>query len=144
MTLKSIPEYEGRRNCIYKDSLGKETVGVGHLVRPSDDDLFDENGCLTDGQVDMLYKIDLGIATGAAIQSVRDYTEQPDEVQQILVNMAFNLGYRGLSSFVTFLHYISLHQYSNAAQDLTTTLWYNQVGSRSKDIVDALQSLGNN
>ena len=33
---KLIAEREGRRNDVYKDSLGKLTVGIGHLVVPSD------------------------------------------------------------------------------------------------------------
>ena len=29
--LKSVKEHEGYRNKVYLDSLGKRTVGVGHL-----------------------------------------------------------------------------------------------------------------
>lgn len=142
MTLKTIPEYEGRRNCIYRDSLGNETVGIGHLVKPSDDDLFDARGCLTDGQVDLLYSQDLALATAGAISLVSNYVDQPDSVQQILINMTFNLGYTRLSKFDQFISFIVSKDYQSAAEDLITTLWYKQVGQRSIDIVDTLQSIG--
>ena len=37
---KRIMDHEGFRKTIYKDSLGKKTIGYGHLI--TKDDSFDE------------------------------------------------------------------------------------------------------
>ena len=48
--LKSVKEHEGYRNKVYLDSLGKRTVGVGHLCVEDfweDDKEYEEKFLLT-------------------------------------------------------------------------------------------------
>ena len=49
----------------------------------------------------------------------------------VLIDMAYNLGMAQLFSFDTFLSYLKAGDIDNAVNDLTNTLWYNQVKNRA-------------
>jgi len=55
---------EGRETTVYLDSLGKPTVGIGHLVLPEDN--LKVGDTITDEQVDALFKKDGAAAMAAA------------------------------------------------------------------------------
>lgn len=83
-----IERWEGRRHTAYQDTAGNATIGVGHLIRPSEDWL--RTATLTDAQVDELFDMDLRVAE-AAVQR-----QFPNVVRQnqfdALVSFTFNLG----------------------------------------------------
>src|SRR5438105_8561524 len=59
-----LRQREGVRTKVYKDSLGKPTVGIGHLVTPADKlKVGDE---ITDQQVSDFFKKDSASALSAA------------------------------------------------------------------------------
>lgn len=51
--------------------------------------------------------------------------------QRALTDMAYNLGVAGLASFNTFMGMMEADQFEEAADDLKTTKWYQEVGSRA-------------
>ena len=58
---------EGVRNCVYRDSRGFPTVGVGHLVRPEDG--LNVGDCISDAQVDAFLQSDAQWAWDCANQN---------------------------------------------------------------------------
>lgn len=64
----------------------------------------------------------------------------PEAIQRVLVDMAYNLGVNGLLKFNTFLGLIRSGKYTEAADDLKTTLWYHQVGDRAKRIESTIRN----
>ena len=50
-TLALIEGFEGKKNTAYKDSKGLWTIGVGHLIKPSEQYLL--HATLTDQQIDL-------------------------------------------------------------------------------------------
>lgn len=51
--------------------------------------------------------------------------------QRALTDMAYNLGVNGLAGFNTFMSLMQAGSFDAAADDLKTTVWYGQVGSRA-------------
>lgn len=86
--------------------------------------------CLTSSQVNQIFSDSLSKATSEARGAVSGFSGLCTCVQNVMVDMAFNLGEAGLSSFNTFLSYINNHEWSSAASDLKGTLWCRQVGNR--------------
>lgn len=58
----------------------------------------------------------------------------PENIQEAICDMGFNLGVHGLLGFNTFLGLVKTGKYKEAADDLGGTLWFKQVGSRAKRI----------
>ena len=87
---------------IYNDHLGYPTFGVGHLILESDEEFGRPVGTPIDEErVRACFDRDLEIAIGEcnALYGESSFGELPDEVQQILVNMMFNMGRTRLSKF---------------------------------------------
>jgi GH24 family phage-related lysozyme (muramidase) len=58
----------------------------------------------------------------------------------VLINMAFNMGVRGLFRFKNTLAFIKSNQYEDAARNMKLSLWYSQVGSRAKELVERMRT----
>ena len=61
-------------------------------------------------------------------------------MQELLVNMCFNLGPVGLAKFQHFLDALAEKDYPAAAEELQKSSWYDQVKSRAERIITALQN----
>lgn len=121
---------EGYRSAVYRDSNGNFTVGIGHLVLPSDKLAYDET--LSNERVMDFFEHDLLHAEIGCRALVADFDALPEDVQGVLVNMCFNLGAAGLKGFHNFLIAISDRNYPRAAEEMKNSLWYQQVGPRAR------------
>jgi GH24 family phage-related lysozyme (muramidase) len=131
---------EGYRNKVYADSLGNLTVGIGHLVTKADN--LKLGDVITNAQVDNLFNHDLRHAIEGAAGLVREFYELPPLIQEVLVNMCFNLGARGLSKFKRFLAAINRRDYGDAAEEMRGTKWRRQVGVRADRLIAIVQDGG--
>jgi len=79
---------------VYKDHLGYPTFGVGHLVLESDPEHGQDVGTpVSEERVRECFERDLDTSINECIALYGDAWEAfPGEVQEILVNMMFNLG----------------------------------------------------
>lgn len=111
---------------MYKDSLGFDTIGVGHLV----DARFTGAG-LPDVIIDALLAIDVDTKT-AELEKAMPWVATLDPVRHAaLVDMAFNLGVNGLMGFPKFLAALRLGDYSAAVGEMLNSKWATQVGARA-------------
>ena len=65
----------------------------------------------------------------------------PGEVQEVLVNMLFNLGRPRLTKFKNFNKQILAHEWAAAAPEGRDSIWYRQVGNRAERLMDRLEAL---
>jgi DNA-directed RNA polymerase specialized sigma24 family protein len=72
---------------------------------------------------------------------VKDFDDKPDIVQEILVNMLFNLGYHRLSQFKKFLKAIKENNWQEAAKEGRDSRWYTQVTFRAERLMSKLEEL---
>ena len=79
---------------IYLDHLGYPTLGVGHLIGQADLEYGQEVGTpVSEQRVRNLFAIDLNTAISECEVLYEDcWNDFPEEVQEILVNMLFNMG----------------------------------------------------
>lgn len=142
-TLKRrLVEEEGKRLFAYRDSVGHPTIGVGfNLDRRDAATLLSRVGTdlgdvlagkpLTLDQVDALLDVTVCEAIETARAHVPGLDAMPENVQQVIVDLVFNMGWNTLSGFRRFLGYVALHYWREAADALTDSLWHRQVGSRA-------------
>ena len=87
-TFDFITHFEGKRNKAYKDSKGLWTIGVGHLIKSSEQYLL--HTTLTDEQVEDLFKSDLKWCDEAVNESIRAPLNQHQ--YDALYSLCFNIG----------------------------------------------------
>jgi len=148
-----IEHWEGRRNTVYTDTTGHKTIGVGFNLERSDaqeiingigldfQSIYSGQQSLNDQQIDTLLAIDASNAEKAAMSVFPSFNNQPDEVKQILVDLTYNLGTRGIYGFPKFRAAIQNQDYATAAAELVDSKWYGQTGRRAKNHVSTLQRL---
>lgn len=122
---KQLIVHEGIRLKPYRDTVGKLTIGVGRNL--------DDVG-INFGEAMFLLNADIEKAAAAAAKHINNFSELSENRQAALVNMAFNLGERGLSLFLKMIDAIQAGDFELAAQEMLESRWANQVGNRAKDL----------
>ena len=138
--LKSVKEHEGYRNKVYLDSLGKRTVGVGHLCVEDfweDDKEYEEKFLLT------ILEHDLKSAIKSAERLCSDCPDLDDLAKETIIEMVFQLGETGVSKFRNMWKALKQTppQYGVAATEMLDSRWAKQTPNRAKEMSDHMRSL---
>ena len=134
---------EGIVNEIYKDHLGYDTFGVGHLILESDPEYGQPVGTdISPERVADAFDDDLDIAiTECETLYGAAWFYLPEEVQEILVNMLFNMGRPRLTKFKKMNSAIEAGDWKTAAVEGRDSRWYNQVGARAERLMSRLEKV---
>jgi lysozyme len=130
---------EGKRLMPYKDTRGYLTVGVGHLVRPVDN--VKEGQAITDEKCQQLLNQDIDAALLACHRLIPTFDTLPEAAQQVLANMAFNLGELRLRQFVNMLAAAEQHQWLRMVVHMRESAWYYQVTHRAQRLINEIMTL---
>ena len=127
---------------IYNDHLGYPTFGIGHLVRESDP----ENGSplgteISEDRVNEAFDSDIEIVLSDCNILYPDFEDLPEEAQQIIANMMFNLGRPRLSKFVGMKRGVDAKDWNAAADEMVDSRWYRQVGARADRLVNRMREI---
>lgn len=123
---------EGRKPFYYKDTKGLLTIGVGRCLDATP---------LSPDEIDYLYGNDLRRAK-AVVGKFFDTSSLGEKRLAVLVNMAFNLGEKGLKKFVKMRHAIESGDFELAAREMINSKWYVQTGERAKRLVKMMREGG--
>lgn len=131
--IKQLTIDEGKRNKPYKDTVGKITIGIGRNL--DDVGVSDiEARYLLDNDIDRVVRgLDLHLPWWRKLDDVR---------QEVLVNMAFNMGLASLLGFQNTLAAVRDGRYDDAAEGMRNSLWFQQVGDRARRLI-AMMRTGN-
>ena len=135
---------EGQVNEIYKDHLGYPTFGVGHLVLESDPEHGAEVGTpVSEDRVRDCFERDLDTSISECVALYGEqFNEWPGEVQEILVNMMFNMGRTRLGKFKNFRKALEAQDWKQASMEGKDSLWYRQVTNRADRLMERLSNVG--
>ena len=129
---------------IYHDHLGYHTFGVGHLVKDSDPEHLQPVGTpVSEERVAECFKQDCNIAIRECyvLYGESYFEDFPDEVQEILVNMMFNLGRPRLSQFKKMHAALNKDDWKEAAKEGRDSRWYRQVTNRAERLMSRLENV---
>ena len=87
---ESIKKHEGFRNKVYKDTLGKRTIGYGHLCV---EDWWEDDKEYPDAQLDRVFEQDFAKAEEAANRLCKDNGCEgiPQEAKNIISKIVSEL-----------------------------------------------------
>jgi lysozyme len=139
--LASVKKHEGYRNKVYLDTLGKRTVGVGHLCVEDfweDDKEYEEKFLMT------ILEHDLQTAIKGAkdLMSENGCMDMDEIAEEIIIEMIFQLGKTGVSKFRNMWKALSALDYSTAAEQMLDSRWAKQTPNRANGMADIMRSLG--
>lgn len=144
-----IATEEGFRNQPYKDSRGLWTIGEGRCLETSPLTGAEWKFLLDAGLISAMIT-QLGArhlteervaALRLALQHFPTYTNAPAAVQDILVDMSFQMGVGKVMTFTTFTGLIDQKKFAAAAADGRTTLWYRQTPNRAEVLMKRLENV---
>ena len=139
---EEIKADEGEVLEVYDDHLGYPTIGIGHLVTPEDEEHGKPSGTsITAERSRELFDGDVECAIKDCERLYGQWHNWPEEVQLILVNMAFNLGATRLSKFKNMQNMLSQGQWKEAAAEGRDSLWYRQVTNRAERLMTRLENV---
>ena len=133
---------EGVVHAVYLDHLGYPTFGIGHLIREEDPEYGQEvDTPVSEERVTEAFQADLDIAISECKALYDQWDDFPGEVQEILVNMMFNLGRTRLSKFKNMRKAIDNEDWATAAVEGRDSRWYRQVGNRAERLMTRLENV---
>ena len=143
MSLKeNIKENEGFRSYIYQDTRGYPTVGYGFKVSSlSKDELFLNGGKvepMSKAVADQILEMKLIKLASSVCEAFPWLEDKPKNVQDVVIEMCYQMGVPGVKKFVTTMHHIRMGEYEAAYQSGMNSLWAKQTPNRAKKVLSGL------
>ena len=130
--LKAVKLSEGFRDRVYKDSLGIDTIGYGFAIK---DLVLDED----------ISEMILERKLEALIERVNKRFNfvkcLPDEAQEVIYEMCYQLGVTGVSKFKKTLLYLENEEFNMASKEMLDSKWARQTPNRAKRLSDIIGAL---
>lgn len=130
--IEQLKKDEGFSQYLYDCPAGKKTIGYGWNV----EDIGISHDCaeyvlerLVDDCTEDLY------------YSFPWFKNMPDQVQEVLVNMCYNLGINRLKLFKKALAAFSKRDWQAAAVEMKDSRWFGQVGKRAQRLVSIIEQI---
>ena len=123
---------------MYLDSLGKKTVGIGHLVRHFEEERFAEGVEIPMEEILEIFEMDLNRAAAGADMLIEDNVghDLPQHVAEVVLEMVFQLGTTGVSKFKKFWKALRVKDYKTAAAEMQDSRWHSQTPKRCESLAE--------
>ena len=140
---EEITNDEGCVFKLYNDHLGLKTFGIGHLVKKSDMEYnMPLDTPVSRKRINTVFAEDIMACIGDCSKWIKDFDKLPEEVQHILCNMMFNMGYTRMSKFRKLKASIEKNNWSSASKEMKSSKWYTQVTNRAERLVQRMKAVG--
>lgn len=127
---RQLIQDEGLRLKPYRCTAGRLTIGVGRNL--------DDRG-ITESEARTLLDNDITSLWGQLAAALPWVLAAPEAIQEVLLNMAFNLGLGGLLNFKTTLGLLHTGDYAAAAAAMLQSKWAHQVGKRAERLAQQVR-----
>lgn len=141
--IDDLKRHEGFRANVYKDSLGLDTVGYGFLVSALKDDELLLNGGkvepMSEEVANKILELKIDKLKKEVFFNLTWLYQKPEIIKDALMNMAYQMGVKGLLSFKNSLALIQASEYEKAADNMLQSKWAQQTPNRAKEITDMIR-----
>ncbi|HWR04379.1 MAG TPA: glycoside hydrolase family protein [Humidesulfovibrio sp.] len=114
---------EGLRLKPYRCTAGRLTIGVGRNL---------EDKGISESEALLLLDNDIGDCWSQLAVRQPWALAAPEDIQEVLVSMAFNMGVGGLLEFKDTLALLQAGRYPEASRAMLASKWAGQVGKRAE------------
>jgi len=136
--LESVKKHEGYRNKVYLDTLGKRTVGVGHLCV---EDFWEDGKEYEESFLMEILEKDLQSAIDQADDMCKNL-KISDDAKFIITEMIFQLGGNGVSKFRKMWAALQKDppNYFEAHVQMLDSKWAKQTPARASEMAEQMQN----
>ena len=128
--MAQLAEHEGREPTPYKDTEDNWTVGVGHLMSKP----------LSAYAIDVILVDDIEEAWDGLLKALPWVLTLDTVRQRVLLDMAFNLGVKGLLGFRNTLRAVQGGRWADAAKGMLASKWARQVKGRARRLASMMET----
>ena len=129
--LEDIKKHEGFVEHVYDDSLGIPTIGYGFAIK----DLVLDEDIAEEILIRKLEKLKRN-----ATARFKWLEDMPVEVQEVILNMCYQLGVTGTSKFRKAISALQEGDWEEAANEMLDSLWARQTPNRAKELSDTIRN----
>mgnify|MGYP003136751757 FL=1 len=129
--LEKIKHHEGFVEHVYDDSLGIPTIGYGFAIK----DLILDEDIAEEILIRKLEKLKKN-----ANSRFKWLEDMPQEVQEVVINMCYQLGIRGVSKYRKAISAMQEGDWEEAADEMLDSLWARQTPNRAKELSDIVRN----
>ena len=130
-----IARHEGYEPRVYKCTNGYDTIGYGFAIK----DLYmnkEVSDLILDQKIQEMLK---------RILSDKDwgewFSEKPQHIQEVLINMIFQIGFSGVKKFRKTIQYIKDDNFLLASEEMLDSKWAKSDSpNRAKELSDIIKS----
>jgi len=130
---ESIKENEGYVGIVYKDSLGIDTIGYGFAIKDLE---LDKDIC------DIILERKIKELEDRVKLKFGWYPFMPKVIQDVVMEMCYQLGVTGFSKFVKTITYLKDKDFKNASIEMLDSKWAKQTPNRAKKMSEIVGSVG--
>ena len=131
-----IKKHEGFIAKVYLDSLGKATIGYGHLLTEEDD--FVEGVIYDKDILEAMFDKDFDKAK-QGMEELVGTLDIAMAAKGIIIEMVFQLGKTGVSKFKNMFAALNEFDYTRAAEEMLNSAWYRQTPSRCEELSNLMR-----
>lgn len=141
---ESIKENEGFRSYIYKDTLGFETIGYGFKVSSLSNEEIEFNGGsiepMSEKVAGKILERKVKILSRKVFVALPWLEGKPQNVQDVIIEMAYQLGLDGMLNFKNTLNFIKDDNFIKAGENMRKSRWYSQTPGRVEKLIRKLKA----
>ena len=123
-----IKRNEGYRLTQYIDSVGRPTIGYGHLIKPNESYLM--GATITPEQAEALFAKDFAEHKAAA-EKIPSFNEHSKAVQETLIDMTYNMGPAWYKNWPNTIKSLTEKNYEEVKNDILSSRYASQVKGRA-------------
>ena len=132
-----IKDHEGYRNTVYSDSLGKSTIGYGHLLLATDH--FVEGVEYSKKELDDLFDKAFDTACKEADKIIREIPLN-HIAKGVIIEMCFQLGAPRTLKFKKMWLALVEQDFNEAANQMIDSIWHKQTKSRCESLAAIMRN----
>ena len=131
--IDSIKKHEGYVGIVYKDSLGIDTIGYGFAIKDLE---LDADIC------DIILERKICALIDRISNKFSWYKYMPPEIQDIVVEMCYQMGVYGFSCFRKTIAYLQDKKWEEASVEMLDSRWAEQTPNRANEMSKRVKKLG--
>jgi len=130
--IEQLKIHEGYKPKVYKCTAGVDTIGVGFAIK----DLY-----LSEEVCELILTEKLEVLEKSFENTFDWFKTSPIEVRNVMLNMAYQLGFRGFCKFKKTIAYLQEAEWEKASEEMLDSKWAVQTPNRAKELSEIIKSL---
>ena len=130
--IEQLKIHEGYKPTVYKCTAGVDTIGIGFAIK-------DLN--LSEEVCEMILTEKLEALEERFEKKFDWFHTSPVEVRNVMLNMAYQLGFAGFCKFKKTIAYLQEAEWELASSEMLDSKWAVQTPNRAKELSEIIKSL---